>query len=523
MATAYVKSPWAFIRDEKKVPSDSKHPIECRDSEPPEFTAGMVENTVEVASEPCLYESEDGEPATLGEKLDTVLTCVSDSDTLHEPSIGIGTHSLYSTKVEMCPSSEIETDRLDPTEKVHVANPAAVQTNSRIETPMITESLATVGFVQSGPHLKVGIAGTEEARTKVDLERKDDSESGMVESDLGLGRFNDSPHSKDCSPTHLLITTPPESEVVVCISPESPPTHPTPKEAAGHEFPDCLPETPSQSVVLTKKQRAMLNYRAQLLGAASTPPLPTPAPPNTAAVSVPPPSQSKAQLGRKDTYTLMSLNAVLCETPPLSAARFNKDPAAPMAEPMAKTPYQPTEDEEYNTTTMTPTKPAPMLPTSSLLATTPIMLTGLMLLVTLMLLTSMMLLACPVTSSGLSLVADIVMPVCQLTPPILTQLASTSPHTQPCHLPNFKDPPLPWFEGTTPRLHDYYRSPTLPLLVATLLYEKAVPPFPAPPLLPGVAPSTRSSFVNRTVDEVQSEHGSHHLVKALLCLDTGPH
>jgi hypothetical protein len=490
VATAYIEGPWAFIRDEGKVPCDAKGLLECRDPEPPEFTSEMLKIAVEVAPELVLYKPEKGEPSTLEEKLNAVVTDVAVADA----AVGMKNHSIHSTNFEMNPSLETETDLSEPPVKVDLADPAAVRTNPRLEGSMTTETITENSSVQSESHLKVGMAGSERVRTDVDLERKTDAETGSVESDLGLGRFNNSPHYKDCSPTHLLITTPPVSKAVVGISPKSPPTHPTPKEVAGHNLLDCLLETSSPSVVLTKKQRAMLNYRAQLLGATSTLPTPTPTPLNTPAVSVAPPTQHEISPGRKDACTLMSLNAVLCETPPLSAARSNKDFPAPTPEPTAKTPNQLTKDEEYDTMILTTlTEPAPMLPTNSMLSPTLTMP------------------ACPVVVAGLSHGADLVMPTGQLMPTILVQPPSTGSKTQPHRPPNLKDPSPPWTVGGCTNL------------VSTLLYEKPVPLLPAPPLLPGVAPPTCSSFVNRTVDEVLSEHGSHRLVEAQPCLDTGPH
>jgi len=69
MASAYLKSPWAFVRDEGKAPPDKDRLLEVRDPEPLFFTPPMVELAVEVEPSLWSHDQEAGESLSVGEKL----------------------------------------------------------------------------------------------------------------------------------------------------------------------------------------------------------------------------------------------------------------------------------------------------------------------------------------------------------------------------------------------------------------------------------------------------------------------
>jgi hypothetical protein len=79
IATAYMESPWAFVRDEGKYPTDEKQLLEMREPEPLEFNPSMVELALEVQPEILLYEPEEGEPAEIEEKLSCLVSDVDDT------------------------------------------------------------------------------------------------------------------------------------------------------------------------------------------------------------------------------------------------------------------------------------------------------------------------------------------------------------------------------------------------------------------------------------------------------------
>jgi len=250
------------------------------------------------------------------------------------------------------------------------------------------------------------------------------------------------------------------SEIVVDIPPKTPPTHPARDVAAGHESLHCLLEMTAPSVVLTKKQIAMVNYRAQLHNAASALPMPTLMSPNTLMVPTALPVLPKPPPEQRDACTLTDPSDVLREVTLVSAAQFNEDLSQ-------MTPERIGTD---NTTTMTTQHDNTVcsigagliLQTSSMLSSNPTMP------------------ACPVVVAGLSHGVDLVMPVSQWMPTTLVQPPRTGPQAQPHRPPNLKDPLFPWTKWSTHRLYHHDRGSISPLLTATLLYQEAVPPLPPP-------------------------------------------
>jgi len=69
MASAYLKSPWAFVRDEGKTVLDKDELLEVRDPEPLLFTPPMVELAVEVEPRLWFHDQEPGESLSVGERL----------------------------------------------------------------------------------------------------------------------------------------------------------------------------------------------------------------------------------------------------------------------------------------------------------------------------------------------------------------------------------------------------------------------------------------------------------------------
>jgi hypothetical protein len=100
VATAYIESPWAFIRDDGKNPFDEKRLLECRDPEPPEFTDEMVDIAVEVAPQLCLYKPEDGEPKSLEEKLNADIAKLQDESPIEVDTTGESSLHLTDTNPE---------------------------------------------------------------------------------------------------------------------------------------------------------------------------------------------------------------------------------------------------------------------------------------------------------------------------------------------------------------------------------------------------------------------------------------
>ena len=416
VATAYIKSPWTFIHDEEEDPCDNQRLFEYRAPEPPESTDEVAEIAVEVAPELCHHKPEDGEPSSYDGKLNTVITGASDGGTSSRPHIEVETK--VSSTGNLSPHSiNIETKNIDPTSEVSMTSSDSTLTADSVVSEVFQTGTETDDSLE-----------TENSTTPSDSAVI----AGMVRSDLDrvIEAYSDCHCPKNYLHVHHSLTTPPMSEIVVDISPEAPPTHPAQKEVAGYESLHCLLEMPAPSTVLTKKQKAMANYRAQLHKAVCTLPMPTATSPTTLVVPVALPTPPELSPEQGDACTFMNPSSVLCEVPPVSAAHINED---------SSTIVQPTEDKGYDTMTSTiPTNPALILPANSTLPTT------------LRRLTDPMTLASPVTTTGLPHRSDLVMPTRHLTTTILMQLPSTGSHAQPHRPPNLKDPPFPWVDQPPP-------------------------------------------------------------------------
>ena len=77
MASAYMESPWAFVRDEIKPPHEKDRLLEIRDSEPIAFTPAMVELAAEVEPELWFYDHESGDPRGIGDRLSELISEVA--------------------------------------------------------------------------------------------------------------------------------------------------------------------------------------------------------------------------------------------------------------------------------------------------------------------------------------------------------------------------------------------------------------------------------------------------------------
>jgi len=104
VATAYLESPRAFVRDPPDVPFDKEQLLESRDPEPLDFTPAMLEIALEVSPELSLYQPKPGETNNLEEKLSEI---ISDEDT---PEVTSTVHLTEVTSEDVSPPQEETSD-----------------------------------------------------------------------------------------------------------------------------------------------------------------------------------------------------------------------------------------------------------------------------------------------------------------------------------------------------------------------------------------------------------------------------
>jgi Pao retrotransposon peptidase/Integrase zinc binding domain len=216
VATAYIESPWAFIREEEKIPYDRKMLLESRDPDTANFTPAMVELALEIAPELVLYQAEEGEPIDLGEKLNSTISN-DESDNV----AFIGRQELFQSTRQRIVTAHIidevgQTGEIGSFDSMEIANDATSK-QKKITNPQVNqETWNQTGVIGSFDSTEVATTATSEQKKmtnpQVGQDIQNDSQSlldilmtadgtGCDHSELDKDHIN-CYHASDCETPH---------------------------------------------------------------------------------------------------------------------------------------------------------------------------------------------------------------------------------------------------------------------------------------------------------------------------------